>query len=136
MAQYSRQNTRIFIQTVHGVRLTGIGALERGILGGDHVHQLVPGADKRLRPFVLKPGRQGVDIDTCLRELRQDFLAVTAVCRQEFTNFAVLRQRFQCALRHGVDREGRREGLDVEDVGCPGIFPYWRRGAVEDAHRN
>jgi hypothetical protein len=49
---------------------TGYGPLECGTLGCDHRHQFVPGLNERLRPFILEPGGQGVDIDSGLSELR------------------------------------------------------------------
>src|SRR4030095_9574272 len=46
------------------------GPLECGTLGSDHRHQFVPRFNERLRPFILKLGSQGVDVDSGLGELR------------------------------------------------------------------
>src|SRR5262249_48341702 len=93
------------------------GLREDGALGGDDVHQLVPGLDERLRALVLELGRERVDVDTGLGEPGQDLLAVATVGRQDLTELAVLGEGLQSAFGHGVDREGRGEGLDVQNVG-------------------
>src|SRR5262245_27796204 len=81
------------------------GLREDGALGGDDVHQLVPGLDERLRALVLELGRERVDADTGLGEPGQDLLAVATVGRQDLTELAVLGEGLQSAFGHGVDRE-------------------------------
>ena len=104
--------------SVHG--LTGLR--QGSALGGDHLHEFVPGFDERFGPFVLELGGQGVDVDAGPGELRQHFLAVATVGRQQRAEFAVLGEGFQGALGHGVHRERRRQGLDVQDVGGLGVL--------------
>src|SRR5262245_46948189 len=48
------------------------GGHEVGALGGDHVHELVPGVDERLRAFVLELTGEGVQVDAGAREPGQD----------------------------------------------------------------
>src|SRR5260370_118272 len=96
--------------------------LESRALGGDHRHQFVPGFDERGGPFVLKPGGQGVNVDTGLGELRQHLLAVATVRWQDCAEFTVIGEGFQCFLGHGVHRQRRGEGFDIEDVGSLGIL--------------
>src|SRR5262249_6870430 len=90
--------------------------------GSDHTHQLVPGGDERLRPFFLKLGGQGTDVDTSLGELIQYRLALAAVGRHDFADFSVIGQRFEGAFGHGIDRERRRKRFDVEHVGSFGVL--------------
>src|SRR5438876_3364952 len=48
----------VILGTMNPRPSTGCGLLECSALGGDHRHQLAPGLNKRLRPFVLKLVRQ------------------------------------------------------------------------------
>src|SRR5512132_347419 len=73
------------------------GLREVGALGGDDVHQLVPGLDERLRALVLELGRERVDVDTGLGEPGQDLLAVATVGRQDLAKLAVLGEGLQGA---------------------------------------
>ena len=98
-------------------RSTSDGLLQRSALVGDHGHQIVPGLDERLRTLVLELGRQSVDIDAGLGELRQDLLAVTAVGWQHCADFAVIGEGFQRRFRHGVYGERRGQSFDVQHVG-------------------
>ena len=59
-------------------------------LRGDHRHQVVPGFDERLGPFVLKLGGQSIDINAGLGKLAQHFLAVAAIRKQDRADFAVI----------------------------------------------
>src|SRR5262245_46707445 len=45
-----------------------------------------------------------------------------SVGRQKSTEFAVLGEGFEGALRHGVHGEWRRQGLDVQDVRGLGVL--------------
>ena len=51
---------------------------------------------------------------------RQHLFAVAAVGRHERGDAAVIGESLQRRFRHGVDRERRGEGLDVEHVGALG----------------
>src|SRR5262249_25560125 len=93
------------------------GLRQGGALGGDHRREFVPRLHERLRPVVLELGGQGVAVDASPGKLRQHRLAVAAVYRQQGANLAVIGEGFQGAFGHGVYREGRGEGLDVQDIG-------------------
>src|SRR5580692_1246997 len=97
--------------------LLGSGPLKRSTLRGDDRHQVIPRLDERLRAFILKLGRQGIDVDSRLTELRQHFLTVTTVWGQDGADFAVIGEGLQCGFRHGVYRQGRSERLHIENVG-------------------
>ncbi len=51
------------------------GLFERGALGFDDCQQVIPGFHKRLGAFVLQLGGQGVHVDACLGELRQNLFS-------------------------------------------------------------
>src|SRR5689334_18156429 len=78
----------------------------RGALGLDAAYQVLPGRDKGRGAFVLKPGRQRVDVDARLGEAGQHRLAVAAVRRERPADRAMIAERLERALRHGVDRKG------------------------------
>ena len=59
--------------------------------------------------LALQPRRQGVDVDTRLSEIRQNRLAVAAVRCQHLADLAMIAERPQGLLGHGVDRERRSE---------------------------
>src|ERR1700747_2541955 len=90
---------------------------DRGALGLDAGHQVIPGLDEGFGTFVLEPGGERVDIDTRLGEARQYCLAIASVRGEGRADLALVGEGLEGALRHGVDGEGRSESLDVEDVG-------------------
>src|SRR5262249_45162531 len=45
-------------------RSTLSGLLQDSALGGDYLHEFVPGFDKRFGPFILELGGQSIDVDT------------------------------------------------------------------------
>src|SRR5262249_43251034 len=79
---------------------------DRGALGLDAGHQIVPGLDEGRRALFLEAGGERIDVDTCLGEAGQNFLAVAAVRREDLSDLAVIGERLERALRHSVDREG------------------------------
>src|SRR6202047_2742535 len=89
---------------------------ENGAFGSNHAHQVVPRIDERLGAFVLKLGRQRMDVDPGPGESRQHLFAVAAVRWHGRLDNAVFGKHFQRALRHGVHGEWRGQGLDVKDV--------------------
>ena len=58
-----------------------------------------------------------IDINTGFRQLRQYVLAVAAIGRKDISDAAVTRKGLYGAFGHDVDRERRRQCLDVKDVG-------------------
>src|SRR5208283_4962634 len=91
-------------------------SLENGTFGSDHIHQVVPRIDERLGAFVLKLGRQGMDVDPRSSEPRQYLFTVAAVRRHGRLDNAVFGKSVQRALRHGVHGEWCGQGLNVQDV--------------------
>jgi hypothetical protein len=95
--------------------------LREGIaLADDDRHELVPRLDELPGALVLEPSREEVDVDTGGGEARKDVLTVAAVQGQRLIDGAVIGERVQGGLGHGVHREGRGKRLDVEAVGCLG----------------
>jgi hypothetical protein len=86
-------------------------------LGRNDLHQFVPGFDERFGAIVLQFCRQRIDINAGFRELRQYVLAVAAIGRKDISDTAVIGKGLYGAFGHGVDRERRRQCLDVKDVG-------------------
>src|SRR6478672_1191620 len=87
--------------------------LERGALRRDDGHQLVPGLDESGRAFLLQLRRERTDIDAGTLEFAQHGLAVATVRRHRRTKLAMVRECLESVLRHRVDREWRRQRLDV-----------------------
>jgi len=69
----------------------------------------------RHRLAILSPAH--IDINTGFRQLRQYVLAVAAIGRKDISDAAVTRKGLYGAFGHDVDRERRRQCLDVKDVG-------------------
>src|SRR5207302_9295603 len=64
---------------------------DRGTLGLDARHQVVPGLDERFGTLVLEPSGQRVYIDTRLDEVGQNRLAIASIrgeCRPDFAMVA------------------------------------------------
>src|SRR5436309_249855 len=96
--------------------------VQGGALGGDHVHELVPGADERLRAVVLELAGEGVHIDAGSGEPGQHVLAVATIGGQDPTERSVNGEGLQGALGHRVHRERRGERPYIKDVGRAGIL--------------
>src|SRR5262245_8128545 len=95
---------------------------DRSALGLDARHEVVPGPDERRGAFVLEARGQGADVHARLGEAGQDRLAVASVRGKRRSGFAVVGERLERALGHGVDREGCCESIDIERVGGFGIL--------------
>src|SRR5260221_1826669 len=89
---------------------------DRGALGIDAGHQIVPGLDKGRGTLILEPGGQRVDVDTRLGEAGQNRLAVASVRCEYLADLAVVAEGLEGTLRHGVDGEGRGESLHIKGV--------------------
>src|SRR5258705_13873112 len=72
------------IRSDEGERSTRL--VQRSGLGGDHVHEVAPGADKGFRAFVLELAGEGVHIDGGLGEPGQHFLAIATVGGQHLAD--------------------------------------------------
>ena len=81
-----------------------------------------PGGIPLARTFVLEPCGEGVELDTRLVELSQDCFAITPIGRQDSVYLAVIGKCLQGALGHCVNGKRSGQRLDVNDVGCLGIF--------------
>src|SRR5206468_8154175 len=109
-AQYVTAGSALVVERCFAcvVMTTSLAGLrEHGALRGDHRQKILPGFDERLGSLVLEPSREGVDVDAGLREPRQHLFAVAAVGGQEGADVAVVGERLQGRLWHGVDRERR-----------------------------
>src|SRR5262245_800796 len=87
-----------------------------GALRVDNTHEIVPRIDKRFRAFILKFCRQIIDVDTGSGELVQKRIVVPTIGRHDFADFAVIGERLESILRHGIHGERRSERLYVKDV--------------------
>ena len=90
----------------------------RGALGFDAGYQVIPRLDKRHGTVVLQPRRQRIDVDACFGEAGQNSLAVASIRCEQLANVAVVSERLERVLRHGVDSEGCRESLYIKRVEC------------------
>src|SRR5437667_110986 len=68
-------------------------------------------------PLLLQPERERVEVDACLGESGERLIDVSAVVGEQATQVPVVGEGEQRRVRHRVDRQLRRERLDVEDVG-------------------
>src|SRR5262245_16791474 len=77
-------------------------SFERGRLGIDHAHQIVPGTDERLAAFLLEPSRECTDIDVRTGKPCQLLFAVASIRGHRWADLAVIRKGLQRPLGHGV----------------------------------
>src|SRR5689334_24413571 len=95
---------------------------DRDAFGFDTAHQILPRLDEGLGAVVLQLGGEYADIDTGLYEIGENSLAVASVRSERRLDLAVVVEGLKGCIRYRVDREGRGECLDVEDVGGARIF--------------
>src|SRR5207248_2166570 len=105
-----------------------------GALRIDAGHQIVPGFNEGRGAFLLQPDSECIDVDTRLGEAGQNFLAVAAVRSKYVADFAVIDERLQGLLRHGVHRERCGERFNIKCVWglwilCAGARPEQALGA-------
>src|SRR2546428_309349 len=86
---------------------------DRGALGGDAGHQIVPRFDEGRGALPLEPGSQRVDVDPRLGEAGENRLPIAGIRSEQLADLAMVGESFERAFGHGVDREGRRERLHI-----------------------
>src|SRR5262245_48884934 len=70
---------------------------EHSRFGADYTHQVVPGIGECLGAFVLKPARQGTDVDPRRGKPRQLLFGIAAICGHRLPDLAVFGERLQRA---------------------------------------
>ena len=103
--------------------------------------ELLPRVVERLGAFALQLVGERGDVEAGLGEARQHGIAVAAVGGHALADLAVLVERDQRLVRHGVDGERRRQAVDIEGVGLARILgararpqePLHARAAVLEA---
>src|SRR5262249_26949666 len=82
----------------------------------DAGHQIVPGFNEGRGAFHLEPGGERIDVDPRLGKAGQNLLAVAAVRCEHVADLAVIAERFEGPLRHGVHRERCGKRLRIKYV--------------------
>src|SRR5262249_44365723 len=93
------------------------GAPYLGRLRADAGEEVVPRSEEGVGAVALQGRGQRVHVDPLPPDASQDLVGITAVGRKELADGAVGAEREQRLLRHRVDRERRRQRVDVVGVG-------------------
>src|SRR2546425_4933902 len=78
------------------------GLVQDGALGGDHVHELAPGGDERLRAFVLELAGESAHVDAGRSEPGQHLIAVAAVGGEDPAERSMIGEGLQRSFRHRI----------------------------------
>src|SRR5215469_9378193 len=96
--------------------MTLAGGLQDFTLNLNGVEQLLPRFVEGLGALRLEVRGKFVEIDSCLPEICQNRLAVSAISRKRPGYLTVVSEREKRLFRHGVDRVRRSERIDIENI--------------------